>query len=202
MIIYIPKHIRNIGVVNTMCELIEGYNGSVYESNFNNYYYYLNTDPVNRFLHICISESDIGNEEKYNNVINYISKLFYSVKGTLKVFDFMKKYLGLRIKDDNIFYNVRELRFTIEEVTLSEIDENIYYEALIDFLEALLYFGSASITIDLINLNISNTLKNYTGAQRQGRSWGCGRPEARASDRSCHGEPARAAGRCAYRSFL
>ena len=164
MIIYIPKHIRNIGVVNTMCELIEGYNGSVYESNFNNYYYYLNTDPVNRFLHICISESDIGNEEKYNNVINYISKLFYSVKGTLKVFDFMKKYLGLRIKDDNIFYNVRELRFTIEEVTLSEIDENIYYEALIDFLEALLYFGSASITIDLINLNISNTLKNYTGA--------------------------------------
>ena len=99
MIIYIPKHIRNIGVVNTMCELIEGYNGSVYESNFNNYYYYLNTDPVNRFLHICISESDIGNEEKYNNVINYISKLFYSVKGTLKVFDFMKKLPMLKLLD-------------------------------------------------------------------------------------------------------
>ena len=57
MNIYIPKHIREIGVVDTMCDLIgdyadpeKGYSLDPTTA-FNNYYYYLNTDPVNRFLH-------------------------------------------------------------------------------------------------------------------------------------------------------
>lgn len=171
MNIYIPKHIRNIGVVSKMCELIEKYADSkMYVDNtsnsFNNYYYYLKTDPVNRYLHFCIPESDwIENEEQhpgqeYESVISYLSRMFYSVKGTFQVLEYMKKYLNLEMTYN---YTVKNLSITISEVTLSDIDEGIYYNALMDFLKALLYFDSAVITINLINLQLSNTLRNYTG---------------------------------------
>ena len=167
MNIYIPKHIRAIGVVDKMCKLIEGY--SEYqpdtEGAFENYYYYLKSDPVIRFLNICIPESEFIKDhpsEEYESVIAYISRLFYSVKGTYKVFDFMKKYLGLEIYD--IKYTVKFLGFTIKEITLVDIDENIYYQALLDFLKALLYFMDSKIKIDVINLWLSNTLRNYIGA--------------------------------------
>lgn len=167
MKIYIPRHLRKIGVVSQMCELISLYSSSpIYSNNsldsFNNYYYYLNTDPVNRFLHFCISSDDLVYGEDYESVINYISRLFYSVKGTYKVFDCMRKYLGFEI--NNLVYTVKELSFTISEVTLSDIDESVFYNSLIDFLSALLYFSSVNIKIELIRLQISNKLKNYTGA--------------------------------------
>lgn len=170
MNIYIPKHIREIGVVAKMCELIEKYSdpdeGYILDPTtaFNNYYYYLNTDPVNRFLHFCISETNWKEEhpnEDYELVISYISRLFYSVKGTTKVFNFMGKYLELDIKDFE--YTVKTLKFTITEITLVDIDEKIFYNALLDFLSALLYFGKAEIKIEKINLHLSNTLRNYTG---------------------------------------
>ena len=170
MNIYIPNHIRKIGIVDKMCKLIEAYS-TAYKDNsadsFNDYYYYLNTDPVKKFLHFCIPESEWNTNgehknEDYESVISYISRLFYSVKGTCKVFDLMKKYLNLEI--DNITYNVKTLSFTISEVILVDIDEKVFYDSLIDFLNALLYFGSANIQIDVIKLHIANTLYNYTGA--------------------------------------
>lgn len=153
-----------------MCQLIEAYTkeGKYVDNTidtFNNYYYYLNTDPVNKFLHFCILESDWSKDhpnEDYESVISYVSRLFYSVKGTCKVFEFMKKYLNLKITD--IVYTVQNLSFTIEEIELSDIDEKVFYDSLIDFLEALLYFGKADIKIELIKLKLSNTLHNYTGA--------------------------------------
>lgn len=172
MNIYIPRHIREIGVVSKMCELIEKYADSkMYvdntSSSFNNYYYYLKADPINRFLHFCIPESDwIENEDQhpgqeYESVISYLSRLFYSVKGTYQVLEYMNKYLNLGM---TYTYTVKTLDLTISEVTLSDIDEKIYYNALMDFLKALLYFDSAVITIDLVKLQLSNTLRNYTGA--------------------------------------
>lgn len=170
MNIYIPKHIRKIGVVSKMCELIEKYAESgMYVDNtldsFNNYYYYLKTDPVNRFLHFCISETTWNDEhsgEDYESCISYLSRIFYSVKGTYQVLEYMKKYLGLEITD--IIYTVNTLRFTIKEITLTEIDERVFYNALIDFLNALLYFRKAEIKIELINLHLGNSLHNFTGA--------------------------------------
>lgn len=170
MNIYIPKHIKKIGVVDKMCELIDKYSSSnMYVDNtainsFNDYYYYLKADPVNRFIHFCIPESkwiEEGNTEDYDSVIQYISRMFYSVKGTYQVLEYMKKYLKLDMRD--VVYTVRLLRFTIESVTLSDIDEAIYYSALIDFLEALLYFANVDIKINIINLELSNTLRNYIG---------------------------------------
>lgn len=168
MNIYIPKHIKKIGVVDKMCKLIEGYANSQYvvniEDSFNNYNYYLKTDPVIKFLHICISRDTWNNNhpsEDYDSVISYISRLFYSTKGTCKVFDYIQKYLELDIYD--IQYTVKKLSFTIREVNLVDIDEKVFYDSLIDFLEALLYFGEVTIRIENIKLWLSNTLQNYIG---------------------------------------
>lgn len=168
MNLYIPKHLRNLKIIDNMCQMIQDYADNYIvdrEEAFDNYYYYLKVDPVKRFLHFCINKWDEDDEEhkdeNYDSVIKYISKLFYSVKGTVKVLEYMKRYLNLKIT--NLIYSVEVLSFTIEEVTLTDIDEKIYYDALIDFLNALLYFKSVNIRIELIKLNLSNELKNYIG---------------------------------------
>lgn len=169
MNIYIPKHIRNIGVVGKMCDLIEAYNNSgMYVddtgNSFEDYYYYLKTDPIIKFLHFCISKDDWQNNhpnEEYESVILYISRLFYSVEGTCKVFDFMKKYLGFEITD--IKYTVKTLSFRIKSIKLVDIDENVFYNSLLEFLNTLLYFNDLDIKIDNIDLWLSNTLRNYIG---------------------------------------
>lgn len=166
MNIYIPKHIRNIGVVSKMCELIDAYNESgVYvdsslSDSFKDYYYYLKIDPVFKFLGFCIPESE---NYDYTSVISYLSRMFYSVKGTYQVLDYMGLYLGLGIRD--IKYTVKNLSFTIPEITLTDIDENVFYDALVDFLEALLYFKDLKIKIETVNLQLENTLYNHTGAR-------------------------------------
>lgn len=173
MNIYIPKHIRKIGVVDKMCQLIQYYSSSPYavssNDSFSNYYSYLGIDPVIRFLHICIPRSDFYKDNKHSNedydsAIVYISRLFYSTKGTNKIFDYMQKYLNLEITE--IRYTVKTLSFEIAEIDLFDIDENIYYDSLLDFLNALLYFGDGenlTIKIKKINLWLSNKLQNYIG---------------------------------------
>lgn len=172
MNIFIPKHIREIGVVSKMCDLIDKYasESSVYntentENSFSDYYYYLKIDPVIRFLNIRISDSEWSENhpsEEYNSVIAYMSRLFYSVKGTYKVFDYMREYLGLKIED--LSYTVKQLNFTLREIELVDIDENVFYNSLIDFLRALLYFGESNIRIGVVKLELSNTIHNYIGA--------------------------------------
>ena len=166
MKLYIPKHLRKLKIIDDMCKLIQGYvdEGMLEDRTtaFDNYHYYLKVDPVKRFLHMCINRwDDEDREENYESVITYLSKLFYSVKGTVKVLDYMKRYLNLNIIEST--YTVEVLILTIEEVTLVDIDEKIFYEALIDFLKALLYFKNITITVELINLHISNELSNYLG---------------------------------------
>ena len=73
----------------------------------------------------------------------------------------MQRYLNLKIT--NIIYSVEVLSFTIKEVTLTDIDEKIFYDALIDFLKDLLYFKQVTIRIELIKSNLSNELNNYVG---------------------------------------
>lgn len=168
MNIYIPKHLRKLKVVDDMCKLIQGYADSDYSketsASFDDYFYYLKVDPVKRFLYFCIDSwsNNEGREENYESVIKYISKLFYSVKGTVKVLEYMQRYLNLEIT--NIIYSVEVLSFTIKEVNLVDIDEKIFYDSLIAFLEALLYFKSVDIRVELINLHLSNELNNYVGA--------------------------------------
>lgn len=166
MNLYIPKHLRKLKIIDNMCNMIQEYvdEGLLEDRTtaFDNYYYYLKVDPVQKFLRICINSWDDERKENYDSVIKYLSKLFYSVKGTVKVLEYMKHYLNMKITNE--IYSVQILSFTIEEVTLTDIDEKIFHDALIDFLNALLYFKSVTIRIELIKLNLSNSLNNYIGA--------------------------------------
>jgi hypothetical protein len=167
MNLYIPKHLRRLRIIDNMCRLIQVYSDDYLEDRttaFDNYRYYLKIDPVKRFLHFCINsweDNSNGENENYESVIKYLSKLFYSVKGTIKVLEYMKRYLNLKITRET--YSIQVLSFTLEEVTLTDIDEKIFYDALLDFLEALLYFKTADIKIELIKLYISNEPNNCIG---------------------------------------
>ena len=84
MNIYIPSHIRrNLRIVDQMCKMIENF----YQSNENGinsdpyYYYYtsINYDPVKKFIGICLSNNLLNNSSDWDNIFNYLTKLFYSI---------------------------------------------------------------------------------------------------------------------------
>ena len=165
MKIYIPEHLRNLPIVDQMYKLIVGYE-NYYEENpdsFDDYYYNLKNDPVKRFLYLTIPEDslNLGDSQNYEDIINYISRLFYSVKGTVKVFDYMKKYLNLQF-DGEIEYTVRYIKFKLTSISVQ--NENLFYESLKDFLNALLYFQEMGINLDNVDLVIKGNISNSVGS--------------------------------------
>lgn len=164
MKVYIPSHLRKIEIIDQMARMIQEYSNHYYENNydsFDDYYYSLKNDPVKKFLNICISEDDISSDQDYEDVINYLSRLFYSVKGTIKVFDYMKSFLGLKFEGE-IIYTTKYIEFTLSEVSLS--DENLFYESLKDFLDSLLYYQELKTNIGNINLILTGDIDNYVGS--------------------------------------
>ena len=164
MKVYIPSHLRNIEIVDQMAKMIQEYSTNYYEQStdsFGDYYYSLKNDPVSKFLNLCISEDDIKGDQTYEDVINYLSRLFYSVKGTIKVFDYMKSFLGLKFEGD-IIYTTELIEFNLSEVTIS--DENLFYESLKDFLDALLYYQRLETNIGTTNLVLTGNFSNYIGS--------------------------------------
>lgn len=121
---------------------------------FDDYRYCLKLDPVKRFLNMCIEENL---DQDYESIINYLSRLFYSVKGTTKVFDYMKNYLGLEFEGE-IIYTTRYIEFTLKNLKVN--DESLFYEYLEDFLSALLYFEEFRTTAKTIRLEIANKIEN------------------------------------------
>jgi hypothetical protein len=79
------------------------------------------------------------------------------VKGTLKVFDYMKEYLGIPFVGD-IVYTVNEIRFEISEITT--LDMSIYIKYMKEFLSRLLYYNDLKSSIDVMNLIISGSISN------------------------------------------
>mgnify|MGYP006874776195 FL=1 len=49
----------------------------------------------------------IAGSQNYADVVNYLTALFYSVKGTQKVLEYMKKYLGFQ--DKEIIYDAKTI---------------------------------------------------------------------------------------------
>jgi hypothetical protein len=139
--------------------MIRAYSGVYSEEagSFDYYYYYYSSDGVKKFLQLCIQESDIPEGNDYTEVINYLHRLFYSVKGTLKVFDYMKEYLGIPFVGD-IVYTVNEIRFEISEITT--LDMSIYIKYMKEFLSRLLYYNDLKSSIDVMNLIISGSISN------------------------------------------
>lgn len=164
MKVYIPSHLRKIEIVDQMARMIQEYSTNYYVSNtdsFDDYYYSLRNDPVKKFLNLCISEDSIGGDQNYEDVINYLSRLFYSVKGTIKVFDYMRSFLNLKFEGD-IVYTTKYIEFNLADITLS--DENLFYESMRDFLEALLYFQELRVNIGTVNLILTGNIDNFVGS--------------------------------------
>lgn len=164
MKLYIPSHLRKIEIIDQMAKMIQEYSTNYYESttdSFDDYYYSLRTDPVKKFLNLCIPEDSIDESQDYEDVINYLSRLFYSVKGTVKVFDYMRSFLNLGFEGD-IVYTTRYIEFNLTNITLS--DENLFYESMRDFLNALLYFQELRVNIGTINLILTGNIDNFVGS--------------------------------------
>ena len=156
MKIYIPKNLTNIEIVSQLKKMIDGYAEYYEETNgsFDNYYYYLKNDDVKRFITLCISEDTLDSSQEYSEVINYISRLFYSVKGTPLVFNYIEKYLGIKLK--NIVYTAETISFEVEGIETYNI--NSFINSLRNFLSALLYYGELTSTIEMINLIIKGEI--------------------------------------------
>jgi len=118
-------------------------------------------DFANRFP---LSYSDLTADEWiYNlvqtrrNYISYLKRMFYSVKGTYKVLDFILDYdlfqtsKGKDLQEPDIStkisYSARSIEIVIEDLP-AELDRDIFCEYLERFLCALLYFESLKITIN------------------------------------------------------
>lgn len=156
MKIFIPRNLSNIEIVSQLSKMIEGYQQYYEETegSFDNYYYFLKNDDVKRFIGLCITEDDISETQEHSDVLNYISRLFYSVKGTPLVFNYIEKYLGIKL--NNIIYTAETISFEIEEIKTNNI--NVFINSLRNFLSALLYFGEISSTIKMINLIIKGDI--------------------------------------------
>lgn len=166
MKIYIPKHLRNIELIDQLYRMIESYEEQYTQSqkgSFDDYYVYSGSDPVKNFLRLCIPESSLPADQDYEEAINYLSKLFYSVKGTIQVFNYMIQYLPLDF-DGEIIYDSGEITVNFENLSVE--NESLFYELLKGFLDALTYYTRLNTNIGSgsIDLIIQSKFQNYIGA--------------------------------------
>lgn len=165
MELYIPEHLRRIPLIGQLCTLVTKYQDCYEESpvdSFNDYEYSLSTDPVRRFIKECIPEETWESKDQdYTTVINYLAKLFYSVKGTNLVFEYMKQYLNLTFEKD-IKYTSERIEFSL--VSLNTSDETLFRDLLEDFLDSLLFYSVLVLNIGIINVKIDNTITKYIQA--------------------------------------
>lgn len=163
MRIYIPQHLRKLGIFRDLGKMVEKY-ASDYESSegsFSDYQRFLKIDPVLRFVNFCISQGERSDDE-YQDITNYVARLFWSVRGTKRVFDFIKRYLGIRFVGEPI-YTVKTISFSIANET-DWYDVALFNEYFIEFLNYLLYFENIQYKVDM-DLKIVENEKFYSGYQ-------------------------------------
>lgn len=144
-------------------EYNKSYPGKSLDS-FDDYYSYYSINTIRKFIELCLEGQENMNPmfkegiNKKEDVINYLVKLFYSVKGTAKVFEYMEKHLGIKFSGgiDNIKYTVNEIIFNIDEVSTEDVQ--VFIDSMKNFLSSLLYYGSLITEISKINLNLESTI--------------------------------------------
>lgn len=172
MKVYIPKYLRKIKIIDQLYNIILSYSEVAQEPGdaFSDYRYRQKTDPVRAFLNSQVPE-EVGQDGKvyvkgtdqlYQSVVTYLAELFYEVKGTTKVFDYMTEYLGLGDTGEDWYrYSPQRLEITLNTTKISDIAQ--FNQLLTEFLRSLLYFGELSIN-GSIELKVSEELKMYYGA--------------------------------------
>lgn len=171
MRINIPKHFEKLEIVSQLKKILVEYAKNGVTNNgidsFQSYLYQSSLDPVKRFLMLCISKSKIGSAD-YDTIINYYTSKFFSLRGTLKIFEYMdqiKDILGVKIRSYS--YTITTLEIDFEEV--ETFDMNLFTSSALDFFKALLYFQEyldiiESLKLDLvseINIVLSGGFVSY-----------------------------------------
>lgn len=159
MKIYIPKHLREVGIFRDLGRMVAEYEANYVPpvTSFDDYQSFSKIDPVLRFVSFCITKDQV--EEDYESVLEYVTRMFYSVRGTRKVFEYMRRYLGIIFKGEPV-YTVKTLSFSIENS--SEYDASLFNTYLIEFLNYLLYFESINYKPSS-ELTITEKLDFYCG---------------------------------------
>jgi hypothetical protein len=162
MRIYIPQHLKKLGIFRDLGRMVEEYERSYQDvpTSFTDYQNYMKIDPVLRFVSFCIKRGEEQSEEEYVAILEYVTRLFYSVRGTRRVLDYVGRYLGIRFIGNPI-YTVKTLSFSIANQT-EWYDVSLFNTYLLDFLSALLYYESISYKVNL-NLEVQETKDLYMG---------------------------------------
>ena len=158
--IYIPQHLKKLGIFRDLALMVSAYQESYKPevTSFDDYQSYMKIDPVLRFVSFCIKEED--QPEDYQSVLDYVTRLFYSVRGTRRVFVYMERYLGIKFVGKPV-YNIKTISFSITEKQ-DWYDVSLFNSYLLDFLNHLLYYESLSYKVDL-GLSITGDLDFYYG---------------------------------------
>ena len=95
-------------------------------------------------------------EEERKRKINYLSSMFYSVKGTFKVLEYLKLFgiFGNSLKD--IRYTTKSIDIKIDSIS---VDRDQFFSMIEAFLGTLLYFEELNITIGESKIEFSGELK-------------------------------------------
>ena len=165
MNIYVPLYLREIPVISQFIDIYNGYYKGGYniveKESLDNYKESLKRDPIKYFVGMCLNEEELG--DTYDDIVNYISRMFTAVKGTKKVFDYMKKYLNdfLDIQGDPI-YTGQYINITFGDIVLT--DEEHFYTSLVNFLGSLLLFENLITNIGQLGLTIKDEITNYVAS--------------------------------------
>lgn len=165
MNIFIPENLKKIKVISQLCKMIEDYSNYYEEEpadSFNDYDFYMSYDPVKKFITLCLPEEEFydkwSSDQDYDTIINYLSRLFYSVKGTRMVLEYMRTYLDLTFIGD-IIYSPGYISFKLDTLNIS--DEAVFRDLLEGFLSALLFYENLDINIAKLNLTIEDQITSY-----------------------------------------
>lgn len=146
-------HLLELPILQQLISLYEGYRDFYYEtpsSTFQSYYTSMGIDPVRDFVEANIG-SDLEGKEglDYENVLDYITRMFYSVKGTAKVFDYMDRFFPGIQRSGDIIYDGETLSLSL--VLDSLLDNTVEFrEGLSKFLQTLLYLGEGEDNIVIV----------------------------------------------------
>ena len=165
MKIYIPSHLRHLKIVNQMCKMIEKYQETgYYEEYIDPYEYYyssVSNDPVKKFIGLCLSNR-FTEIEVSENIVYYLTKLFYSIKGCgVKIIDNLKTHIGLDILSYEIKTEESSINLYLELASIPEVldnNEELFMKLFNDFLKSLMLLDSTNIVIKTLELTISDSI--------------------------------------------
>ena len=182
MQIYIPKYLgERIPILKQLSEIVTGY-GKKYSKDedidsFSDYKYSLRNDSVVRFLNYVVPGIDdfkfrfptLDQAEIVqlrNDYINYLTVLFYSVKGTYKVLDYITEYDLFQTSKGKvsqgqdlttkIAYTTKSISIEIQSIPVT-LDRDVFCSYLEKFLNELLYFEFLTINIKTISAEITDS---------------------------------------------